>query len=197
MLRRIGFRRLLPIVFLFAHAALLVFSPEQSQSISSSEGSKADRFFASSQGNSIVWQPMEPQQLTPEQRIAMVVNLPAMILAIPIAIAFFQGSPFGLMYAGLLFVPLVWYGVGRWLDRLFGFIPQSPKLHKTSRKACAVLSAFVLTMSVLGLTPVNHHRRRPNTYVMGFSLVLWSGLFLAMSASGSVRLGDRGLADSR
>ena len=190
MLRRIGFRRILPVIFSLVHASLLVFSPEQSQHMSSNKFSKASAFRVSYQDNSIRWQP-EPQPMRPTQRAAMVLNLPAMILAVPVAIAFFHGNPLGLMYTTLLFVPLSRYGVGRWLDRLLGYVPQPLKLHKSWRTTFSVLSAFVLFMAVLGITPVNHHRRAPDTYVIGFSLALWSGLFLTISASGSVRLAAR------
>lgn len=59
----------------------------------------------------------------PAQKLAIVLNLPALVLAIPITLVLFRGSDMGLLDASVPFAPLVWYGIGRWLDRLLGYTP--------------------------------------------------------------------------
>ncbi len=92
----------------------------------------------------------------------------------------------GLLFAALPFVPLVWYGVGRWLDGLLGYVRHSRVVPKVWGGLFAVLSTGLLTQSVLTVTPANHHRTS-DTYWVGTALVVWSGLFLAICLSSYYR----------
>jgi|SRR5579864_183415 len=188
MIQRIGFRRVLPLLLTLAHAMLVVFASMHSPDRSLKEQPKACFRYTSYGDDASAWQPMEPAPLSPAQRTAIVLNLPAFVLAIPITLLLFPGNAIGSMYSSLPFVPLVWYGVGRWLDRLLGYIPQPAKLHRGRRRAFALLSTFFLFLSIASITPINHHHRRGvDTYIIETALIVWSGLFLAISTTGSVR----------
>jgi hypothetical protein len=190
MMARIGYRRLLPVLFTLAHVALLFYgAAHQEHTLSNVQRESAYHRLRYQEGADIPWENKEPMPLTSEQKIAILLNLPAMFAAIPIAVVFFRGSDTGLLYAPLPFVPLLWYGIGRWLDRLLGHIPVSRRIHKTWRGLFAALSVGLLCLSIASITPLNHHRTG-DTYWVGLALILWSALFLAMSMSGFVSKGS-------
>jgi hypothetical protein len=183
MIRRIGFRRLLPMLFTLVHVTLLLCASEQRhRSISSYCVDFAYHPVAYQEDSSVRWEPMEPKPLLPAQKIAILLNLPALFLAIPVALMLFHGDDLASLYAAVPFVPLVWYGVGRWLDGLFGYVSRSHAVPRVWSGLFAVLSTGLLILSVLMVTPANHHRR-PDTYWVGTALVVWSAFFVATSLS--------------
>ena len=185
MIGRIGFRRLLPILLTLVHLALLYFAAGQCRHTLSTVYSESAYHLAAYQESAVAWDPIEPRPLTPAQKLAILLNLPALVLAIPITLMLFQGSETGSLYAAVPFVPLIWYCVGRWLDGLLGYIGHSNFVRRRRRPLVA-LSTILLTLSVLTVTPANHHRT-PDTYWVGTALILWSGLFLAMCLSSFYR----------
>jgi len=182
MLGRIGFRRLLPIFFTLVHVALLFYALRQRNHLLYEIHHAA----ANQEGASVSWGPIEPNPLTPAQKLATLLNLPALVLAIPIALALFQGSDMAELYAAVPFVPLVWYCVGRWLDGLLGYVGRSHAVPRVWSGLFAILSTGVLTISVLTVTSANHHRTT-DTYWVGTALVAWSGLFLTICLSSFYR----------
>lgn len=187
MIRRIGFRRLLPVLFTLIHIGLLIYSSAPRHDAQSNFRSHFTYQSAADQEDSVAWEPMEPRPLKPAQKLAFVANLPALVLAMPIALMFLQSNDIGSLYASLPFVPLVWYSVGRWLDRLMGYISQSHQPRRAWRRLFTVISTILLCLSIASITPVNHHRTH-DAYWVGSALILWSGLFLAISISGSFQL---------
>jgi hypothetical protein len=186
MMVRIGYRRLLPVLFTVAHVALLLYgSAHPYHTLSSIHRESAYHRLAYQESASIPWDPKGSTPLKPALKIAILLNLPAMFAAIPIAVVFFHGSELGLLYAPLPFVLLLWYGIGLWLDRLLGYVPHSGKVHKTWRGLFAALSVGLLCLSIASITPLNHHRTG-DTYRVGLALILWSALFFAMSMSGFI-----------
>jgi hypothetical protein len=175
MMGRIGFRRLLPILFVLIHAALLLTSAVQHAAPSDVE---PDIYAPLSD--------MPPPPLTVAHKAALVLNLPALFLSIPVVLAFPRSSDAETFFASLPFVPFVWYVVGKWIDRLLGYIPQPRRLRRKWQKFFAIISAILMCLGIAAATPVNHHRT-PDTYWVATALTLWSGLFLAISASGLTR----------
>ena len=169
-------------LFTLVHLTLLLCALEQRhRSISSYCIDFAYHPVAYQEDSSVRWEPMEPKPLLPAQKIAILLNLPALFLAIPVALMFFHGDDMASLYAAVPFVPLVWYGVGRWLDGLFGYVSRPHAVPRWSG-LFAVLSTGLLILSVLMVTPANHHRR-PDTYWVGTALVVWSALFVTISLS--------------
>ena len=176
MIGRIGFRRLLPILFVLTHAALLFFT-------------SVGQFVTPSDVDSASYPPISdipPAPLTVAQKAALVLNLPALILSIPVVLAFSRSSNVGSLFASLSFVFLVWYGVGRWVDRLVGYVPQPCQLRRKWRWVFAIISATMVCLGIATVTPINHHRP-PDAYWFAAALTLWSGLFLRISTSAFIR----------
>jgi hypothetical protein len=182
MIARIGFRRLLPILLTLVHLALLYFAAGQHRHAFSTVHSEFAYHVAAYQEGEVAWESIEPKPLTPTQKLATLLNLPALVLAIPITLMLFHGSEMGSLYAAVPFVPLVWYCVGRWLDGLLGYIKHSHVVPRCWGRPLVALSTILLTLSVLAVTPANHHRTC-DEYWVGTALIVWSGLFLAMCHS--------------
>jgi hypothetical protein len=183
VIARIGFRRLLPVLFTSVHLGLLLYALSLHHHTQSSLSNPLTYRSVAYQEETIQWEPAEPKPLTQPQKLAIVFNLPALLIAIPIAATLFQGSDMGLLYGSLPFVPIVWYGVGRWLDGLAGYIPRSRVLHSAVRRCFAVVSLFFLIIGIVSITPLDHHRTNDTLWPMS-ALILWSALFLAISLSG-------------
>jgi hypothetical protein len=186
MIGRIGFRRLLPTFFTLVHVALLTYASTHRYHTLSSFHGESQYHYALYQETSGAWEPMEPAP-EPGPKLAIVLNLPASVLAIPITFVLFRGSDMGLLDASVPFVPLVWYGIGRWLDRLLGYTPpQSCRAGVRRHRIFAVLFTGLLGLSIASITPLNHHQTG-DTYWVGSALVLWSALYLAIAIYGSIR----------
>jgi len=172
MLGQIGFCRVLPILGTLIHLVVLI-AARQPPHTSFDVRSDAAYVLAAYQEQQITiqWEPMEPKPLTPPQKVGILLNLPALVLGMPIALAFFGGNDIGSPYAAVPFVPFVWYGVGRWLDRLVGNIPALAHRRRTWRAVFAVVSTILLCVGLASITPLNHHRT-PDAYWVGSAIIL-------------------------
>ena len=187
MTQRIGFRRLLPFVFTLMHIVILLYGMER-QGQARAFGALEQRYVpAVYQENAVRWDPtIEPKPLTAAQKLGLLLNLPSLLLAIPLAVTVFRGSDMGLLYAALPFVPLVWYGIGRWMDTTLGYVKPQRRLPQSLSGFLAVIATGLLVISVMAVTPMNH-QRRPDTYWIGTALIMWLGLSLAMSLTSFYR----------
>ena len=187
-MRRIGYRRALPLAFTLIHI-LLVWSSLAHQTY-------AQRIvFQESECRAVAYQegigsvPMEtfgePPPLKPVQKMALIIELPAMFVAMLIGAVLTPRNDAAWLYTSVPLVPLVWYAVGRWLDGLLGYITPL-YLPRILRGLLSVLATGVLFVSIAGLTPLYHHRTA-DTYWIFSGLVLWSGLCVAIMASSARR----------
>jgi len=120
MIRRVGFRRVLPLLFTVVHISLLVYSQRQPYR---SSGSAPNKYrLVVYQEDTPKWEPIEPIPLTTAQKVSLLLNLPSLIFAIPFAAILHDETDTGLLYAALPFVPIIWYGIGRWIDGVLGFV---------------------------------------------------------------------------
>ncbi len=175
MMRRIAFRRLLPLIFTAMHL-ILVLGAAAHPSRASADEPASFRSVAYQEGTD--WKPMEPRPLSPAQRLAMVINLPALLLGIPIAATMFTGSDMALLYAATPFVPLLWYGIGRWLDIRLGFLPHS--MHRLASRLLRGGLVFLAGVFLLAAVVTMTHHRIADTYWIGSALILWSAVFFTM-----------------
>ncbi len=190
MTRRIGFRHVLPVLFTLGHVAILFYASVPQLQVSDIASNRLYHPTVYQNDSAFRWEPrLEPKPLNPAQKLAILLNLPALIAAVPIVMVFFPGRDIATLYASLPFVPLVWYGIGRWVDGLLGYISASSPRRGNWRRLFAVLSLSLLCLGIIMLTPASHHRTE-NTYWVGFATTLWSGLFLAISVSGCRRRVD-------
>ncbi len=184
MIRRVDFRRVLPVLMTVVHIVLLYFAARQSAGSLPCVGNESAYHSAAQQEGRVVWGPMEPKPPVPAEKIAILLNLPALILGIPLVLVFFQGCNIASLYAAMPFVPLVWYCIGWWLDRFLGRIPRTQEVSRTWREGFAVLFAVLLCLSIASITPMNQRRTLPDAYWVGSVMILWSGLFLVIGIAG-------------
>ena len=185
MIRRIGLRRLLPVAFTFMHLVLVLDAAmHQPHRLSGIHSPLAYHAVEYQEDISMPAESMEPKPLTPAMKVAMVLNLPALLAGVPIAAFLFHESDMSLLCVSTLFVPPLWFGIGCWVDGLLGYRPV--RASRPWRGFWTVLSAILLCASIVSVTPINHHHV-PDTYWVGTALILWSVLFFVISASGFVR----------
>ena len=127
----------------------------------------------------------EPPSLKPVQKIALILELPAMFLAILIGAVLLPQNDTAWMYLSIPLVPLVWYAIGRWLDGLLGDIARL-RVPRILRGLLSVTAVGALMVSMAGATPLNHHRT-PDTYWVLTGIALWSGLCIAIMLFSSDR----------
>jgi len=128
----------------------------------------------------------EPPSLNPVQKIALILELPTMFLAILIAAFLLPQNEAAWMYLSIPLLPLVWYAIGRWLDGLLGYIARL-RVPRILRGLLSVTAVGMLVVSMAGVTPMNHHRT-PETYWILTSMALWSGLCISMMLSSPDRV---------
>jgi len=190
-MHRIGFRWAFPLAFTLIHVVLVWYSlPHQPHVVRMASCDSGYRPVAYQEGISGV--PMEtfgePPPLTPVQKIAIILELPAMFVAMLIGALLFPRNDAAWLYTSVPLVPLVWYAIGRWFDGLLGYGPRL-RLPPILRGLLTVSAYFVFLVSMAGLTPLYHHRTA-DSYWLFSGLVLWSGICLTMMTSSSPRLGD-------
>lgn len=188
-MHRIGFRRVLPLVFTLIHVVLISFAPTRQLPGSARVYRNSEyRPVAYQEGASVPMEMFEPPLLKPVQKIALILELPAMFLATLISAALFPRNETAWMYTSIPLVPFVWYAIGRWLDGLIGYSARL-RLSRILRRSLTVPAFWVLCVSVAGLTPLYRHRTA-DTYWVFSGLVLWSGLCLTMMTSFARRIDD-------
>ena len=147
IMARVGFRRMLPMLFSLMHLALLIYAfalPDHTKSgIPHPLACRPVAF----QEESVQWVPSEPKPLTRPQKLAMVFNLPAFLVAIPIAAVLVHGSDTGLLYGAPIRAPYLvrHWTVAGWTSRLHSAFPvvasHSPQVFRR------VVSLFSLARS--------------------------------------------------
>ena len=185
-MRRVGFRRILPLLFTLVHVLLLIYTGQRQPYRTSESAPGKYRLAVYQELPDVKWESTEPKPLTPAQRVSLLLNLPSLLLAIPFAVILHHETDMGMLYASLPFVPITWYGIGRWIDGTLGFVRKRWWLPRPLSGFIALLATGLLVLSVCAVTPINHHRQ-PETYWTGSALVLWSGLLLAVSLSSYYR----------
>jgi hypothetical protein len=182
VIRRVGFRRVLPLLFTLVHVSLLVYSHQRQPYRSSGSVHNKYRLVVYQEEQTPKWEPIEPKPLTTAQKVSLLLNLPSLFLAIPFAAILHHETDIGMLCVAVPFVPITWYGIGRWIDGMLGFVMKRWGLPRSLSGFVAFLATGLIVLSACGVTPINHHRQ-PDTYWTGTALILWSGLFLAMSLS--------------
>jgi hypothetical protein len=181
-MRRIGFRRVLPLVFTVVQIVLVWSTlPREPHASTNLTRELSYHRVAFQEDAGVPIGMSEPPPLKPWQKIAGILDLPAMFVAILIGAVLFPRNDLASMYASVMFVPVVWYGIGRWLDGLLGYI-QPLHISRTGQRVIFVLASGVLCVSIAGVTPLYHHRT-PDSYWIFTGLILWGGLCLAITAS--------------
>jgi hypothetical protein len=151
LLRRTGFRRLLPVVQLALYIALIW--PDWMHLYRASVPKLTPLV------QSVLWQESEEFEFHPiyidrptpiRTKLAVLINLPA-VLPVGIALSFLLPSgpraELVLWSAGLPCVVFLWYAVGLWIDRRLGFIPS--RARRFSRLRLGMWSALYAMSLIL------------------------------------------------
>jgi hypothetical protein len=171
-MRRIGFRRALPLLFTVVHVCFVWSARSvESQALS----------VTYQEGVGVPMRSLEAPPLKPIQKMALVLEIPAMFLAILVGAVVLHQNENAWMYLSIALVPFLWYFIGRWLDGLLGCIARL-RVPRILRGLLNVVAIFILGVSIAGLTPLYHHRTA-GTYWVFTGLALWSCLCLAMMFS--------------
>lgn len=184
---RIGFRRLLPLVFTLIQVVLVWYTlAQQRRAPVSVFRDSRNRAVAYQEGVGIPMETLEAPPLNPAQKISIILDLPAMFLATLIGAVLLPHNETAWMYLSIPLVPFVWYAIGRWLDGLVGYSARLC-LRRILRALLTVTAASALSLSIAGLTPLYHHRTA-DTYSAFMGFALWAGLCLAIMLSSPARV---------
>jgi hypothetical protein len=180
MVRRFGFRWLLPLVLMAVHITVLIVARPHAQNTFI----RADveyRSVAFQEDGGLEWHPMEPRRLSVPEKVAILLNLPALLVAIPIAVYAFKGTDLALVYAATPFVPLLWYCIGRWLDVHFGSLAITPGHTRATflRAVTVVFGCLFLLFGIFALFRTTH-ARTADSALMGIAFVLWGALLILL-----------------
>jgi hypothetical protein len=187
VMRRIGLRRLLPLVFTLIHVVLVWYTLAQQPHVPAGVFRDSEyRGVAYQEGVGVQMESLEAPPLNPAQKVSIIVDLPAIFLAVLIGFVLLPRNETAWMYVSIPFVPFVWYAIGRWLDGLLGYAARV-RLPRILRGLLTVTAVGVLGVSIAGLTPLYHHRTA-DTYWVFTGTAFWSGLCLAIMFSTAARM---------
>jgi hypothetical protein len=180
--RTFGFRWLLPLLLTSVHVGLLLVSAQPGRRQASLPAEVQYRSVAFQEDVADFRPIEEPRPLSLPEKVAVILNLPALLVGIPFAAHAFHGTDVGLVYAATPFVPLLWYSIGRWLDIRIGLL-------RTPPMRVAIAGVFRVFMVISGVLFVlfgaaalfrANHPRNPDVFLMGSALLLWGGLFFVL-----------------
>ncbi len=176
-MRRIGFRRLLPLgnlalflALLYAGAYLQVHQtqPPRVHPVASQEGPEFE------------WHPPRPSYFPAPWLVAIVLNVPATILGAIAADLMHIGTNFGALMCSSPFLLLLWLFVGRWLDGQIGLLPRkSPGTVATI--LCVAGIGLAITLFILGLFAVRAHQSFTASFLaFAIGWQLWAMILFLM-----------------
>jgi hypothetical protein len=132
-----------------------------------------------------------PQQLSwsPIFKTEMILNLPVVFIAVPIG-AFPMGGSSDASVIGLatLLAPLLWFWIGKWVDRQLGTIRHKPDRRRSRvvRTILRILAYCYLFVCALSFTPLNP-TPSPESSFFSATLALWLLGYLGCSYWGARR----------
>jgi hypothetical protein len=120
MIEKIKLRWMLPVVMTAVQLGLFVIASEQEKKAAehSALAYPVVRAAVIQEEQTVSFQPMAPPPVPFSTAAAFILNLPAMLLGATLAsIVHWPDSDATFIGSSVLFVPLIWFAIGRWLDR--------------------------------------------------------------------------------
>ncbi|HWR13338.1 MAG TPA: hypothetical protein VN577_00810 [Terriglobales bacterium] len=173
MIRRLGYRRLLPVAQLTLYFALLGIGYFQ---LPPQALAQEHRTFT----------PVSPSNIPTAWKVAVALNVPAMVCgALLTSILYPHGTELFVLLFSAPFVALLWHFIGRWLDYQFHILPRPPKT--TTRIILAVNGLIIGTFGIIsGFVSVPDTRSSEPTGPVVMTLI-WSALLIIMCATALFR----------
>src|SRR5689334_12032544 len=183
--RRFGFRHVLPVVVTVGYVFLMMWGIRSEVRHNGMVTATGLRYAAFQEGT-VEFHSLEPRPLSAPTRVALGLNFPACLVIALASAAFHIESEMVLVWGGAVLGCLLWYLVGRWVDIAIGSLSRKRVRHPNLRDlmlfiVVGPLSVVALLLSVLSMTPLNHHGGNER-YWTGIFLVFWSGFLVAVMA---------------
>ena len=126
-----------------------------------------------------------PVRTTTEFKVVLALNMPAVIAGSLLSVAIPHTGCAVDICLSTLFVPFLWYVIGKWLDGHGNpFALAHSRQESRMRTICKVLlrmgAGFFLMISFLGLTSLNHERTAESSFLFVVFLI-WSACYLGGS----------------
>lgn len=177
MIRRLGFRRILPIAHIVLFIALVTIGAIQA---GHSFGPRVRQTAYQESDNLPEGHPQATFVMPLAWTIAIAINVPAAMLGALCAEILHLGSNLGALLCSMPFVLLLWYAVGHWLDHQINILPRR-KPGNAIRITCwsgILLSAVLLAIGLMAFR--SHASLNPDVVALALGWLLWSVLLLVM-----------------
>jgi len=177
MLRRLGFRRILPIANIILFIALVTIGAIQ---VGHSFGPRVRQTAYQEEGELPEGHPQAMFVMPLAWTLAIAINVPATMLGALFAEIFHLGSNLGALLCSMPFVLLLWYAVGHWLDHQLNILPRC-KPGNAIRIACWIgilLSAVLLAVGLMAFK--SHAALNADVVALALGWLFWSLLLLLM-----------------
>jgi hypothetical protein len=145
------------------------------------------------EGGTVTFRPMQPPPASLEFKIALMLSLPAVFLGGLFSMWLPGEEERRMIGASILFVPLLWFSIGRWIDQLLApdvSVHAKRFLRAAGRMLLRGITAFLLFCVFIALTFQHHHQSSDQAFLMA-ALGLWCGGYLACSILGERTLRKR------
>ena len=148
------------------------------------------------ENGTVTFSPEPELKLSPTLKVELALNLPAvqfggLALEVIRAVTIGGGSESSLIGFSTLFVPLLWFSIGRWIDRQRSFIGLETVISRVREMHFKALLRFIAAIGLLGaicgLLPTYHHRTAESDFYF-LVIGIWSTVYLTCSIWGARRL---------
>lgn len=180
LLRRIGLRWVLSAFFTVIHLVLIFLPSIRHKEQTSFDVQENLEYHVTAYQEGIPWRPAHPQALPTPKRIAVIISLPAVLVAVPVTAVLFHGNEMNVLCVSALLVPLLWFFVGRWLDIRLGFLPQSRSHNSLFRRIGRGIAVVLLTL-LFALSLQTYFQTRAEVSGIAEGFLFWSGLIALMA----------------
>jgi hypothetical protein len=180
----VRFRVLLPIIMSVMNLLLAVWSSHENAQQLNAGTSLTARYQPVSLQNDAPAVGFRPVEIEPgiAVKVAIILNLPAVYAGLICASLLHRESEPAVIAVSTLFVPWLWLGIGRWIDRRRGILPMPTWPPSRARLIWVPLmrtaATFFLVVAIVGVTPLFRHRTEESAFMFGV-MMLWSGAYLA------------------
>jgi hypothetical protein len=170
MLRKIGFRRLLPVLSLALYVASICVG---------NAGRSGTTHISATRTHTA-----EVGTIPARVKMAVSLNVPAVLAASLLNAIVFHFQTSGVFLLAVPFVPVLWYPVGKWFDRRLGWVHRCKPKRTFIRDTLVVASGVLAILSVVVFAQVikRGYPGPPDTFWIAFGVCAWFAFLLVVVA---------------